>query len=200
MKKLGSLFLLVLMCLVLVGCGKTQNTENKEVSTVNDNKSYFFKVNGKKFSAGDTIKSITKTGYDLRETEKNEEVPANKYMIGAGRLVNSDSKLAFSVTPYNPTSENVKIIDSQIGGFKLDNYYVKYDENIKNIEVVGGLKLGSTLEQVEKVFGEASSVNEYSSYTTYKYESDEIYRYYSFDIDKDGKVVLISWKNLVYNK
>lgn len=181
-----------------------KTTSNKEDSKdiLNDNDSYYFIYEGKKFTAGDKLSDIEdKTSLTFNTKEKDEEVPANRYMIGAGHLENSNKKSVLSVVPYNPGSSAAKIPDTLIGGFSLDSYDLKYESSLADVEIVGGIKLDSTIEEVKKVFGEPESTYEGSSYDKYTYSSDEIQRYFEIKFSKDeGKVVGISWKNLVFNE
>ena len=212
---LGIVAILAVSLFGFTGCGsKDENNDKKEgknsTSTeekkeskdpVNDNDSYYFIYDGKKFKAGDKISEIVnETGLTLREKEKDEEVPANKYMIGAGYIQNSDKKTVFYVTPYNTESSAAKILDTHIGGFDLDESNVKYESKLADVEVAGGIKLGSTLDDVKKVFGETTEIYEGTNYNQYTYKSEEIYRSYVFKFSKEeGKVIGITWKNLVYN-
>ena len=212
---LGIVAILAVSLFGFTGCGsKDENNDKKEgknsTSTeekkeskdpINDNDSYYFIYDGKKFKAGDKISEIVnETGLTLREKEKDEEVPANKYMIGAGYIQNSDKKTVFYVTPYNTESSATKILDTHIGGFDLDESNVKYESKLADVEVAGGIKLGSTLDDVKKVFGETTEIYEGTNYNQYTYKSEEIYRSYVFKFSKEeGKVIGITWKNLVYN-
>ncbi len=212
---LGIVAILAVSLFGFTGCGsKDENNDKKEeknsTSTeekkeskdpINDNDSYYFIYDGKKFKAGDKISEIVnETGLALREKEKDEEVPANKYMIGAGYIQNSDKKTVFYVTPYNTESSATKILDTHIGGFDLDESNVKYESKLADVEVAGGIKLGSTLDDVKKVFGETTEIYEGTNYNQYTYKSEEIYRSYVFKFSKEeGKVIGITWKNLVYN-
>ena len=212
---LGIIAILAVSLFGFTGCGsKDENNDKKEeknsTSTeekkeskdpINDNDSYYFIYDGKKFKAGDKISEIVnETGLALREKEKDEEVPANKYMIGAGYIQNSDKKTVFYVTPYNTESSAAKILDTHIGGFDLDESNVKYESKLADVEVAGGIKLGSTLDDVKKVFGETTEIYEGTNYNQYTYKSEEIYRSFVFKFSKEeGKVIGITWKNLVYN-
>ena len=90
---LGIVAILAVSLFGFTGCGsKDENNDKKEeknsTSTeekkeskdpINDNDSYYFIYDGKKFKAGDKISEIVnETGLTLREKEKDEEVPANK--------------------------------------------------------------------------------------------------------------------------
>lgn len=194
-----------LFLITIVGCGKkednnTQNDNNKQVDFINDNQSYYVSIDGKKYFAGDKIASLTEVGYHLRDREQDEEVPANKYMIGAGYMQNDENKTVFHVTPFNIESSAIKIIDAIIGGFSMGDSYAKKDERSANFEVYGGIKLGADMEEVKSIFGEPSNTTETTNSVVYRYESSEVYRNYKFTFNKENKVTEISWQNLVFNR
>lgn len=215
MKKTVFIAMSIMISLVLLaGCGAKENnnavkddseqtTAETPVSIVNDNNSYFFIIDGEKFSAGDKIADVSKVGYSLKSDELTEEIPANTYMIGAGGMMNSEEKAIFDLTPFNTKDSSIKASDAVIAGFELRYVSAKHDERSANFEVYGGLKLGSTEEEVKDIFGEPSSVNEIESvageptskYCTYA--SDDVYRSYEF-VFEEGKVSGIEWKNLVF--
>lgn len=199
MKKIKLLVLSMFAVILLsTGCG-AEKVESKEekVNFINNNASYFVIIDGKKFIAGDKISSLSKVGYNLKTSEAALSLSANKYMIGAGNMVNSASKNIFDVTPFNTKSSSIKVADAVIGGIDIDYYYAKNDKKAANFEVYGGIKLGSTKEAVKKAFGEPSSE---IGTNVYKYESDETYRSYKFTFDDEEKVSEIVWQNLVFNK
>lgn len=211
---LGIIAILAVSLFGFSGCGNKEKSEGKDTEKdntvknqeeakepINDNDSYFFIYDGKKFNVGDKISSIEeKTELSMSEREKTEEAPANKYVIGAGDIQNSSKKTVFSVTPYNPESSAVKIPDACIGGFNLDSSNEKNDSKLADVEVVGGLKLGSSLDDVKKVFGETENIYEGKLYDQYTYKSKEIYRSYEFKFSKDDKKVIgIKWQNLIFN-
>lgn len=205
----------MLSLVVLSGCGSSskedqdsakdkdnkvsEKTKEKD-DFINDNDSYFFVIDGKKFSAGDRIADVMDLGYGMKSEEQEEEIPAHKYMIGAGGMRDAENSRVFVLTPFNTTSSAIKVSDSVIGGLDLSDVWAEDDEKAFNIEVYGGLKLGSTEAEVKKVFGEPSNVVEVNDNTTaLKYDSDEVYRGFDFTI-KDGKVTTIQWQNLVFNE
>jgi hypothetical protein len=212
MKKIISILsiiaILTISLFCFTGCGndieKKENSDNKvnneDENFLDNNDSYYFIFDGKKYKAGDKISDLNQSGLLIREWEKEEIVPANTYMIGAGYIVNSENKTVFQVVPYNIESSEVKILDAHISGFKLDEYDVKNDSRLADVEIYGGIKLGSTLEELQKVFGtKPSFTHEGTLWTSYDYESDEVYRDFRFRIDKEGKVIYIEWQNLVFN-
>lgn len=176
-------------------------TEEPETSFLDDNKSYFFSIDGQKFYAGDDISSLSAVGYTVPESEADEELPAGKYMIGAGHMENANGDSVFDITPYNPTDASVKVSESVIGGFSTSYVWAKDDETALNIEIYGGIKIGSTKEEVETVFGEPTSISESSMGSTYYiYESDEVYRSYKIQLNSEGTVEGFEWKNLVFHE
>ena len=180
---------------------KTETKKNaKNTDFLNDDKSYFISIDGKKYYAGDKITDLAKAGFTLRENEKAGNAPAGKYVIGAGNLVNSENVICFSITPYNIEDHDLTIGESVIGGFTLSEAYAKKDEKALNIEVYGGIKLGSTRDEVEKVFGTTDDINDAETYAVYRYHSKEVYRSYTIRFDENDVVDSIEWKNLVFNK
>lgn len=214
MKKVLAILLVFLLVVGTTGCGsdtkketdsKTETTEKSTENIIDDNASYFVKINGKKFTAGDKISTVSKV--DLHQDSKmvDKEVNKNTYLIGAGSIYNSDDKRVLSLTVFNASKEKITVKDAVIGGFEAGSY--EYD-NIEdyvldlNLEVAGGIKFGSSLEDIEKVFGKTDNVYEATSlgYKTYTYKSKEVYRSYEFTVDKNGKVSKINWQNLVFNR
>ena len=174
--------------------------DTKKTNFLDDDKSYYFSIDGKKYYAGDKISDLQKEGFTLREIEKTENAPAGKYVIGAGHMVNSEDVTCFSVTPYNIKETDLTIEETVIGGLTLENFSAKKDEKALNIEVYGGIKLGSTKDEVEKVFGTTDDITIGDTYTVYKYNSKEVYRSFKIRFDQDDVVDTIEWKNLVFNK
>ena len=109
------------------------------------------------------------------------------------------------MTPFNPGDSDVTVKDAVFGSLEIGSYeYGKIEQEVLdlNAEFVGGIKLGSTLEDVEKVFGTTDNIYEASSlgYKVYTYRSEKNYRNFEFTIDKDGKVSKIGFQNLVFNE
>ena len=215
----GVIMLIATVLFGLTGCGISKENkedpsdkkENKEetvtsnnVSVIDDNKNYFITIKGEKFNVGDKIADVSKVGLKLSSKVLEEKISKNTYMIGAGYIYNENDKEVCNMTPYNPTGDTVTVADSVIGAVEVGDY--QYDEISQDIldldiEVCGGIKLGSSYDDVKKIFGETDDVYESESlgYKKYSYKSEEVYRYYEFTVDKDGKVSKIYWKNLVYN-
>lgn len=97
-------------------------------------------------------------------------------MVGAGDMRNSEDTEIFSVTPFDTKSSVIKLSDAVIGGLKLDDVWANRDGKSVNFEVYGGLRLGSTQKEVEKVFGKPSSTVELDTVKSYTYSSDGAYR------------------------
>lgn len=224
-KKISILLVLCTLMVCFTGCDllekfkktdskeKANNVETKEEKkdttakkdVVNDNASYYVKVNGKKFTAGDKIADISKVGLKQDSRVLDKKISKNTYLIGGGTIYNSNDKSVFTMTPFNATDSEITVKDAVFGAFEAGSYeYGKIDEatTALNIEVVGGIKFGSSYEDMVKVFGETDQVYEATSlgYKTYTYKSSEVYRSYEFTIDKDGKICKIHWQNLVFNR
>lgn len=210
MKKIVSILAIIAIfgvsLFVLTGCGANNGTNNnvqtltQDENFINNNNSYYFIIDGEKYTAGDKISELDKVGLATRDSEKDQNVPANKYMIGAGYMVNSNKKTVIQVTPYNTQSVEAKVSNSCIGGVVIDANNAKNDERLSNVEIYGGIKLGSSEEDVKRVFGEPTSKYEGTTYNSYTYKSDEVYRSFEIRIDKEGKVSYMKWQNLVFNK
>lgn len=205
--------LLGISMFVLTGCGAkvadaetpVETKQEEKVEKIDDNSNYFVKVKGETFKVGDKIADLSKMGITPNEKVLDEKVKANTYVIGAGALYNENNKKLFNLTPFNASTEEITVKDAVIGGLEVgDVEYSKIPQEVMdlNIEVVGGIKLGASLDDIKAVLGEDYS--EYKSeslgYTKYTYKSKEVYRSYEFTIDKEGKLSKIYWQNLVFNK
>ena len=184
--------------------GRKDKDKDEKKEAADDNDNYFIKIKGEKFKAGDKISSLKKVGISQDEKVLEEKVKKHVYVIGAGTLYNEDHKRVLNMTPYNDSDEEITVADAVIGGLEVGEYqYDKIPQEVLdlNVEVAGGIKLGSTLEDVEKVFGVTDNTYKADSlgYIVYTYKSSQTYRSYEITVDKDGKVSKIHWQNLVYN-
>lgn len=218
MKKILSTLFVCAAIIVLTGCvnplQKTNNGSEQTPATqpekaskkanINNNDDYFIIVKGKKFKAGDKISGLSKVGLTQDSRVTDQTIGKKTYLIGGGSMYNSDDKNICSITPFNAsTSESITAADAVIGGFEVGSYdYESISEDVLKFEfeVAGGIKLGSSLEDVQKAFGttENTYVSDSLGYTTYTYKSDEVYRSYEITVDKDGKVCKLRWQNLVF--
>lgn len=212
MKKIIKLIVIITILMssliVLTACGDTKNEKNnneensvsnstnktEEETTsstkfIDDNDSYYFIYNGVKIKAGDEISSITSAGLSIEDTRGAEEVEPDSRKDC--EIANSKGTSIFNVTAYSKNNSTVKISDSWIGGVSVDTRGVKRDSKVADMEVYGGIKIGSTIEELKAVFGEP---DDSSTDSQYVYESKEVSRYYRFDI-KDGKITGITWMN-----
>lgn len=181
-------------------------SETEEVVGGTDNNdNYFVKIKGEEFKVGDKISDLSKVGLKQDPDVLTETLPGNKYMIGAGTIYDENDEDVCDITPYNPTDEDITLEDAVIGGFEVgESDYTRISEEILalDVEVVGGIKLGSSYEDMVAVFGETDDMYESEAlgYKVYTYESEEVYRSYEFTVDKDGKVSKIKWQNLVFDE
>lgn len=184
--------------------GNSNVSENKDVDAIDNDDNYYVSINGKKFKAGDKISSLKEIGLKQQDRVLSEKVKKNTYVIGAGTIENAAGNRVINLTPYNPTDDTITVADAVIGSCDVGEYsYSKISKDVLDLNIeVGGIKLGDSLEDVEKVFGKTDSVytSESLGYKKYTYKSKKIYRSYEITIDKDGKVSQIYWKNLEFNK
>ena len=214
-KKLFSIIACSLLIFGLTGCGDKKAEENnnngnktdvkEETYSIKDNKTFFFSVNGKTFKAGDKISDLEKVGFSLKEKAKNTSIPKNRYLL-AQAVVDKDGNEVFSVIPINMTKDTILAKDATIGGIEIGDYNTsKVSDATKALkfEVVGGLKLGDSVEDIHKVLGEEDFKYEkeattISAYTSYKYSSG--YKGFEFLVDDGGKLSQIKWNNYSYDE
>ena len=150
------------------------------------------------------VSCLKEVGLKQQDRVLSEKVKKNTYVIGAGTIENAAGNRVISLTPYNPTNDTITVADAVIGGCDVGEYsYSKISKDVLDLNIeVGGIKLGSSLEDIVKVFGETTDVYESESlgYKKYTYKSKEVYRKFEFSIDKNGKLSEIYFQNLVYNK
>ena len=214
-KKIFAIIVCGLLVVGVTGCGDKKQVENssngnkaeakEEKYSIKDNDTFFFTVNGKTFKAGDKISDLEKAGYSLSDKVKNTSIPKNRYLM-AQTVTDKDGNEVFSVIPINMTDDTILAKDATIGGVEIGEYNTsKVSDATKKLkfEVVGGLKLGDTVEDIHKVLGEESFKYEkeattIAAYTSYKYSSG--YKGYEFIVDDGGKVSQIHWNNYSYDR
>ena len=164
-----------------------------------DSDSYYFVVKGVKYKAGDKISKLVENGFKQSKTGAEKEIPANGYLIGGGAILNSDDKTVFDVTPVNVTKEKIKGSEGQIGSFSIDKY--EYDKLSSNVEIFGGITIGTSIEDIEAIFGEPTSKTDATEYSgpTYTYNAKASYRSFTFRFDKEGKLNSFRWQNYTFN-
>lgn len=214
MKKTIKIFavltILIASLMMLTACGeqKTESkkeentatnsasqTENKTSQTekfIDKNESYFFIYNGVKINAGDKISSLSTAGLSVRDVHRDVEVKSKDRR--SCEITNLENKSIFNLTAYNKESAASKLSDTWVGGVTISTVGAERDSKVAQMEVYGGIKLGSTVEELKKVFGEPDKS---STEKEYVYESKVVSRYFRFDI-KDGKVSGITWMNRAF--
>lgn len=179
---------------------KKTKTVDKTPINLEDSSAYYFIVNGVKYTAGDKISKLVDNGFTQSKTGAEKEIPANGYLIGGGAILNSDKKTVFDVTPVNTTSGKIKGAEGQIGSFSIDQYEA---EKLKGgFEIFGGITLGTSIEDIEAIFGQPTSKTDATEYAgpTYTYNAKASYRSFTFRFDKDGKLNSLRWQNYTFNK
>lgn len=221
MKKIMSATIFVVMIIsnvfIFSGCGKS-NIDNisknilepnavNSVSTegqlpdgmvdIKDKNSYYFIINGQKFTTENQLKDIEKAGFVQDNNSAQAEVQKNTFYIGGGYFRDSGTgRTVFSVVPVNNSADSIMCADANIGGFNVDNYYYKdYDGKI---EVAGGISIGSTVDELVSSYGDPTEKDMRANYDNlgilYKYKVG-IYQYFEFEIDKsDKKITQITWR------
>ncbi len=218
MKKIISILSIIVLVFinlfVLTGCGdeedsssrkskKEKNAVNTSISNeveekvvpkidktpvdINNKDIYYFKINGKKFTIDNKIKDLESIGFKQDDYYSKKEIEPNTYMTNCGNMKRtSDKYYIFSVTPVNVTDETVKCSDAKIGEFRLENMYAeKFDGTI---EICNGITLGTSMEDVEAIFGKPTSSYEGETYIKYTYQVT-MYKYFEFEFEKDTKTV-----------
>lgn len=152
-----------------------------------DDDIYFFLTGDWMYMAGQEVRYFEEIGYELLGGDK--QIPAGE-IDGGGVALLGDNIPKFDITVYNPTDAAISRAESVIGGFKLRNESAT-DEVVRETEVYGGIRLGSSREDVEIAFGEPTSTLD----NLYVYRSSDPEKYYKFSFDENGQVIRIEWKN-----
>lgn len=226
MKKKNLIIIVIIVAVIIVGIvfaltrGDNKNnkskqngnggetSQNSKPRSIRDNDIYYVTINGTKFKAGDKISSISKVDLKQRDKDMEDEIPKNRYLMSQS-VINSNGKKICKFVPLNSTDAKITAKDAVIGGFEIGDYnYDKIDKEVLdyNIEVVGGIKLGSSYEDIKKVLGEEDFKHEQETneklkmpaYTTYEYSSG--YKGYTFIVDNNGKVSQIKWNDYDFDE
>ncbi len=165
---------------------------------IKNSSSYFFTIDGKKYSAGDKISTLESSGYHLNKTGAEKELQPNGYLLMGDSIVDSNDKTVFYATPFNNTKENVKGGDATIGSFSIDSY--SYEKLNKKVEIVNGITIGTSLEDIEAIFGEPTSKTDATEYNgpSYTYSVTGEYKSFTFRFDKENKVNSIRWQAFMF--
>lgn len=204
--------IIVCSLFLVTGCETDKKQENEktnptgEIYTIDNNDIYYVSIDGNKFKAGDKISSVSKVNLKQKEKNLDQEIPKNRYLLSQA-VIDSENNEICKFIPLNSTDSEITVRDAVIGGFEVGDYnYSKISEKTlsHNIEVIGGIKLGSSYQDLVKVLGEENYKFEHKAtellpaYTTYKYSKG--YKGYEFIIDDSGKISKINWNNYDYTK
>lgn len=183
---------------------KNDKEKEKKVSQIDktpvdykNKDSYYFVVDGKKFTIDTKLSEITdKTGFTQDSAAIEKDVPSKNYLIGGGYFHNDKKRTVFSVMPINLGSETVKTPETTIGGFSITQY--NYKEIDETIEICNGITIGTSMDDVVAVFGEPTEKDMREDYENlgikYTYK-DGSYKYFEFEFDKETKAVTnITWR------
>ena len=168
-----------------------------------NNSNYFIVIDGVRFDTKTKVQEVLNKGYTVRSsTNLDLEMGAGKGSIDL-IYFQKDGETCFGVNPVNRTDKTVKKSESTINKFSL------YDTWCKNITIVGGLTLGSTIDEVKAVFGEPGSTSTRESrkasgatngtekhdvYLTYmkSNSTDGMWVFYFYDDETLGTVMMTS--------
>ena len=103
----------------------TTTTERKEGKVdISDKSSYYFVINGQKYTTENLVKDIEVAGFTQDSNAAQTEIQKGSYSLSGGFFKDSTTgSTIFSVIPINNTEEAVKCADANIGGFYLEEYY-----------------------------------------------------------------------------
>ncbi len=171
--------------------------EGGESGLLDDDDIYFFMIDDWMYMAGEEVRYFEETGYELLGGDN--QVPAGE-IDGGGVALLGDNIPKFQVTVYNPTDAAITRAESAIGGFKVRKDTAT-DEAVREAEVYGGIRIGSSREDVEIAFGEPTRTMD----NLYVYRTADPDKYYKFTFDEDWEVSIIEWRNctastLIQNK
>jgi len=161
------ILILVLTTLLVTGCGEKEESSDKSnnngsktnTSTpsettngkidLSDNKNFFIIVDGVRFDTNTKIKDILDKGYTLGSSD--EKSLTKEFEAGKGQLsalyMKRDGNTIFGASPVNRSNKTITKSECTIYEIFL------YDTWYTNVTIVGGLTMGSTIEEVEAVFG-----------------------------------------------
>lgn len=173
-----------------------ENQQNGKVD-IKSKDSYYFVLNGKKYTTENKIKDIQNSGVVQDTKSTQAEIQKNTFYIGGAYFrAESNSRTVFSVVPVNNSEDSVECAEASIGGFNVENYYYKdYDGKI---EVAGGISIGSSVDDLLNAYGDPTEKDMRADYDNlgilYRYKVG-LYQYFEFEIDKkEQKVIQITWR------
>lgn len=158
-----------------------------------DNSIYFVVIDGQQFRVGDMASDVVAAGYEMFEPDSTLEAGQFDEAIMAPP---GEAGTSFFLCVYNPTDAAIPYSEAVIGGFSIISGGLDVDA-----EVYGGLRIGSTREEVESAFGvpDRNASGEVSD-DKYNFRSSDLEKLYRFVFDENGIVERIRWRNVTYNK
>jgi len=114
-----------------------------DLSDVNN---YFAVVDGVKYDMSTTMKDFFNAGFTVSSTDNMNQMidPKKKF---SDTYLRKDGKTKFAVKPGNRTDKPISKTECSLFSISLHRDW--HD----NVSVIGGLTIGSSREEVEKVFG-----------------------------------------------
>jgi len=188
MKKIGSLIIAILLTLALaplVACSELGSGGSNSSGLINglvdleNEVNYFIIVDGHKITLKTTIQDILNDGYTTRDSlDLNKGVEAKSFLFGP-IYFGKDGETCFSMTAFNRADKTIPLSQCTFRDIIIDA------EWSTNVSIVGGLTLGSSREDVYKVFGKDSSDSEEVLYYSSK---GDVKRTFIFHLDDSGCV------------
>ena len=166
----------------------TNKDDSKNSSKSNSSKitSKEFAIDGVSYKLGVNYSELEKNGWEINlEGESNDKIKAKTKDYNSWELRNSKYDKDF-VTVYfrNNSDKEANVKECQICEIRISNY--TNDLQFK-FELPGGIKFGSTQEEVKKAYGEPTVGDDEGM----SYYLDDINLYLGFD--KDGKINYINY-------
>ena len=158
----------------------------KKSSKVSANKEDFeFAINGNVLSLPCTIADLEDVGFKMDDKKKDLIMNPNYKDNDSLNYGDPDDYIYVVVSFYNDTEKPIKYSECKVDGISF------YDrDEVNTYEIVGGLKIGSTMDEVKAVFGEPERSyfgdNGYASFD-YELENEDsfIHEKYSFKFNNE---------------
>lgn len=216
MKKI--IIVIMLAMIMLTGCkdnnnldDKGSNNKNEEKGKLNFADNLYFKINGTKIEVNTECYDILKKNGWHPNPKKYEESKliikgknTNKYNQTLSDIQFINDKYSKSapliITFKNEGDEDIDISKGKCVSLSFNAAFVSTDieliENIPNIEMPGGLKIGSTQEEAEKIFGKPNQQYNATG-EVYSYGKSHTEGYYKFEFYENlGLAYFEIYKNI----
>lgn len=157
---------------------------------IKDKANYFIMIDGVRFDIGMPVKDFFAAGFSLSDYSFEywpEEVAAGDSVGIAVRYKGSESFIGAAIL--NDSGEIKPPEECQISAFT--NVDKSFFGEFPSLSIAGGITIGSSIEELETVFGQCGSIGNSifsSEYRDYRYKVPEVDRELDF-IFSDGKII-----------